>query len=132
MNVITASHPVPREKRRDEPCQRSWACLSPRVSQMESSAFMHLVFRFYEPPTSPSCKSLLLDLFGVDFLLLSVERVLPNTPWLLQALPAFGICPCSSSSLDCSLQKFHDSFPLLLQVGLEGHLLSEAPPGHSL
>lgn len=105
---------------------------SPLVSQTESSAFMHLIFRFYEPPTFPSVNL---------FFLISLELTFCYFRWkesrlilcgTCQALPAFGICSCSSSSLECSLQKLHDSFSLFLLVGLKGHLLSESSPGHSL
>lgn len=85
---------------------------SPLVSQTESSAFMHLIFRFYEPPTFPSVNL---------FFLISLELTFCYFQWkesrlilcgTCQALPAFGICSCSSSSLECSLQKLHDSLSL--------------------
>lgn len=99
-----------------------WSPLLSCISSSESMNHPHL------PAVNLSC-------------LISLELIFCYFQWKesclvlcgsCQALPAFGICPCSSSSLDCSLQKFHDSFALLLQVGLKGHLLSEASPGHFL
>lgn len=53
------------------------------LPKIEFTAFLHLILRSYEPPTSPSCKSLLLHLCRVDFLILSISRVLPNIEWVL-------------------------------------------------
>lgn len=119
-------------KRGERKYARGAGPASPLVSQMESSAFMQPIFRFYESPTFPSVNL---------FCLISLEMTFCYFQWKeshlilcgsCQALPAFGICPCSSSSLECSLQNLHGSFPLFLQVGLKGHLLSGVSPGYSL
>ena len=99
-----------------------WSPLLSCILSSDSMNHPHL------PPVNLSC----LISLELTFCYFQWKESCPILRGSCQALPAFGICPCSSSSLDCSLQKFHDSFPLLLQVGLEGHLLSEAPPGRSL
>lgn len=49
--------------------------------------------------------NILLTLSGVEFLLLSVEIILPNTARILPVLcQAFGICTCCSHCLECSLE----------------------------
>ena len=95
-----------------------WSPLLSCILSSDSMNHPHL------PPVNLSC----LISLELTFCYFQWKESCPILRGSCQALPAFGICPCSSSSLDCSLQKFHDSFPLLLQVGLEGHLLSEAPP----
>lgn len=128
MNVITAScHVLKRGERKV--CQGSWACLSPSFPD-GVPAFMQPIFRFYESPTFPSVISL-LDLLEMTFCYFLWKESHLTLCGSCQALPAFGICPCSSS-LECSLQNLHGSFPLFLQVGLKGHSSQWGLPGYSL
>lgn len=77
---------VSREERREKVCQWGEAWLSSELPESEVAAFLHLIFRVEEPLKSLSYKSLLLNLSGVEFLLLSVERVVPNNAWILLGL----------------------------------------------
>lgn len=75
-----------REERREKTCQWSEAWLSSELPESEVAAFLHLIFRVEEPLKFPSYKSLLLNLFGVEFLLLSIERVMTSNAWILLGL----------------------------------------------
>lgn len=44
------------------------------LPKIELAVFLNLLLKFYESPNSPSYKSLLLNISGVEFLLLSIEK----------------------------------------------------------